>query len=180
MTRLSIFLPSTLCILVTLAGCSKSTNKAANEPTASPSDAVETKHIASVDVVKAAAQPVDVQAGSSAGAKVHLTIQNGYHINANPPTYSYLKATALEILPTEGVSAGPVTYPKALERKFPFAEKPLAVYEGETELKATLKADKAAKTGQRSISARLRIQACDDQVCYPPGTLDLAIPVNIK
>lgn len=180
MTRLSIFLTGTLCILVTLAGCSKSTNKAANEPTASPSDAVETKHIASVDVVKAAAQPVDIQAGSSVEAKVHLTIQSGYHINANPPTYPYLKATALEILPTEGVSAGLVTYPKALERKFPFAEKPLAVYEGEAELKATLKTDKSTPLGERSISARLRIQACDDQVCYPPGTLELAIPVNIK
>jgi len=64
--------------------------------------------------------------------------------------------------------------------KHVYTEKPLAIYEGETELKATLKADKSVKPGQRSISARLRIQACDEQVCYPPGTLELAIPVNIK
>jgi hypothetical protein len=109
-----------------------------------------------------------------------VTIKNGYHVNANPPTYPYLKATELEIPPAEGVSVGFITYPKALSKQFPFAEKPLAIYEGETELKVNLKADKSAKPGQRSIPTRLRIQACDDQVCYPPGTLALAIPANIK
>jgi hypothetical protein len=111
---------------------------------------------------------------------VRLTIQNGYHINANPPTYPYLKATELEIAPADGVSAGPVTYPSPINREFPFAEKPIAVYEGQAELKTTLRADKSAKKGERGIPAKLRIQACDNQVCYPPGTIDLRIPVNIK
>jgi len=136
--------------------------------------------VTSESVVKAAAQPVEISAGGSAEAIVRVTIQGGYHINANPPTYPYLKATALEISPAGGVSVGRVIYPKALDKKFPFAEKPLAIYEGETNLKATLKADQAAKKGEQSIPAHLRIQACDDQVCYPPGTLSLAIPVNIK
>lgn len=179
MTRSNILLAIIAFAVFALPGCGKS-NQPATTPTASPSEAVEAKQIASVDVVKAAAQPTTIQAGSSGEAIVRLTIQNGYHINANPPTYPYLKATALEISPVDGVSVAFVTYPKALEKKLAFAEKPLAVYEGEAELKATLKADKAAKTGERSIPAYLRIQACDDQVCYPPGTLELAIPVNIK
>ena len=137
--------------------------------------------ITSESVVKAAVQPIEIPAGGSAEAIVRVTIQNGYHINANPPTFSYLKATSLEIPATEGVSVAFVTYPKALEKQFAFSpDKALAVFEGETELKATLKADKAAKTGERSVPAHLRIQACDDQVCYPPGTLELVIPVNIK
>jgi hypothetical protein len=37
-----------------------------------------------------------------------------------------------------------------------------------------------AKKGQQSIPAKLRIQACDDQVCYPPGSIDIAIPVTVK
>jgi len=78
------------------------------------------------------------------------------------------------------VSVAFITYPNAIDKKFPFAEKPLAVYEGDTDVKATLKADKAAKKGERSIPARLRIQACDDQVCYPPGTLEVVIPANIN
>jgi hypothetical protein len=107
-------------------------------------------------------------------------IQNGYHVNANPPTFPYLKATELEVSTGEGISLGFITYPNAIEKKFPFAEKALAVYEGETTVRAMLKADKTAKPGQRSLTARLRIQACDDQVCYAPGILPLVIPVNIK
>jgi hypothetical protein len=109
-----------------------------------------------------------------------MTIENGYHVNANPPTFPYLKATTLELQPADGVSIGPVVYPKATEKKFPFADKPLAVYEGDADLKATLKIEKTAKKGERSIPASLRIQACDNQVCYPPGKVELAIPVTIN
>ena len=78
------------------------------------------------------------------------------------------------------MSAGKVSYPKPLSRKFVFAEKPLAVYEGEAEVKVTIKTDKSAPQGPQSLPARLRIQACDEAVCYAPGTLDLVIPVSIK
>ena len=168
-----------LIILLVSAACTKPASTSPPETANVPASPVAQK-ITSESVVKAAAQRVEITAGGSAEATVRLTIQSGYHINANPPTYPYLKATALELSPAEGVSVAFVTYPKALNKKFAFAEKPLAVYEGETELKATLKTDKAAKKGERSIPARLRIQACDDQVCYPPGALELAIPVNIN
>jgi hypothetical protein len=168
-----------LLLLTFATGCSKTAPTSTNESAAAPASS-SSQRITSESVVKAEPQPVEIPLGGSAEAKVPVTIQSGYHINANPPTYPYLKATQLELTAADGVSVAFVTYPRALTRKFPFAEKPLAVYEGHTELKATLKADKSAKPGQRSISARLRIQACDDQVCYPPGTIELAIPANIK
>jgi hypothetical protein len=175
-----ILVVSFLCLLLTLWGCSKSGPNPAAEPGASPEQPVEGKRIASVDVVQATPQPFAVSAGSSGDATIRLTIQSGYHVNANPPTYSYLKATELEIAPGDGISVGQVKYPAALNKKFLFAEKPLAVYEGETDLKAAIAADKSAKPGERSLSAKLRIQACDEQVCYPPGTLNFSIPVNVK
>jgi len=162
------------------SACSKTApnpnSESANAPAASPA----AQRITSEGLVRVAVQPAEIPAGGSDEVIVRVTIQSGYHVNANPPTYPYLKATQLELSPADGVSVGLVTYPKALNKKVAFADKPLAIYEGETELKATLKADKAAKTGARSLSAKLHIQACDDQVCYQPGTLDFAIPVNIK
>ena len=183
MTRSIASLISCSLLLLIGSACSKTApNSTVESPNAtaavSPSPVAQT--ITSESVVKVAAQPVEIMAGGSAEAIVRVTIQSGYHVNANPPTYAYLKATELELSPADGVSFGSVTYPKALSKKLAFAEKPLAIYEGETELKATLKADKAAKAGTRSVSARLRIQACDDQVCYAPGALDVSIPVNIK
>ena len=183
MTRSTCITNLCLLLLLVASACSKPVQNSASESATTPAGTpalTEDKRIASVDVVKAAALPVEIAAGRSGEATVRLTIQSGYHINANPPTYSYLKATELEIAPGEGVSAGQPVYPKALNRKFAFAEKLLAVYEGETEVKAPLKADKSAKQGQQSLAAKLRIQACDEAVCYPPGTLDLVIPVSIK
>ena len=180
MTRSSYATIACLLLSFVTAACSKpAPNPAGASSTASP-PLVEDKRIASVNVVKATPQAVELAAGSSGEAEVRLTIQSGYHINANPPTYPYLIATTLEMSPADGVSLGSVTYPKPINKKFVFAEKPLAVYEGETEVKATLKTDKSAKPGQHSQTAKLRIQACDEQVCYPPGTLDLVIPVTIK
>jgi len=177
-TRLTYSLLAGMLVLLASAACSKPSPapEQTNTPGASPS----TQRITSEGVVKAAAQRVEIPAGGSADAIVRLTIQSGYHINANPPTFSYLKATVLEITPSDGVSDGQIFYPKPVERTFPFAEKPLSVYEGQTDLKVSLKADKSAQKGERSISAQLRIQACDEQVCYPPGTIALSIPVNVK
>ena len=180
MNRSTQLLVCCLIILLVSAACSKPAANSPSETGGAPAASPAAQKITSESVVKAAAQRVEIPAGGSAEATVRVTIQSGYHINANPPTYPYLKATALEISPAEGVSVAFVTYPKALNKKLAFAEKPLAIYEGETDLKAMLKTDKDAKKGERSMPARLRIQACDDQVCYPPGTLELAIPVNIN
>ena len=180
MNRSTRALLSCLAMLFVSSACSRPAPNSASESALAPAASPIAQRITSEGVVKAAAQRTEISAGGSAEATVRLTIQSGYHVNANPPTFPYLKATALEISPSDGVSVAFVTYPTGLNKKFAFAEQPLAVYEGDTDLKATLKADKAAKKGERSIPARLRIQACDDQVCYPPGTLELTIPVNVK
>ena len=180
MNRSTRALLSCLAMLFVSSACSRPAPNSASESALAPAASPIAQRITSEGVVKAAAQRTEISAGGSAEATVRLTIQSGYHVNANPPTFPYLKATALEISPSEGISVAFVTYPTGLNKKFAFAEQPLAVYEGDTDLKATLKADKAAKKGERSIPARLRIQACDDQVCYPPGSLELAIPVNVK
>jgi DsbC/DsbD-like thiol-disulfide interchange protein len=111
---------------------------------------------------------------------VVLTIQQGYHVNANPPTLPYLKATELEIQPPPGVSVNFTVYPNPLTKSFSFAEQTLAVYEGETSIKVNLRAEKSAKLGDHNLPGKLRVQACDDQVCYAPGTLDVSIPLSIK
>jgi DsbC/DsbD-like thiol-disulfide interchange protein len=179
MIRLTCFVLTGLLLLLLTSACSKPAENSANTPaTAAASPAGP--RITSESVVSVTAQPVEISVGGAAEAVVRITIKNGYHTNANPPTFPYLKPTELVIAPAGGVSAAPVTYPAATARQFPFADKPLAVYEGEVTLKTTLKADKSAPRGQSSLSAVLRIQACDDQVCYPPGKLEVAVPVNIK
>jgi DsbC/DsbD-like thiol-disulfide interchange protein len=158
-----------LCLLIT--ACAKTgTNTADNEA----------PRINSVDVVKAMPQETTLAPGESGDALVRLQIQNGYHINANPPSQSYLKATEIELKPQQGISVEFITYPDPLLRTFSFSETPLKVYEGETNLKLRLAADKTTTAGKHNLSAKLRVQACDDKVCYAPGAIDVTVPVNVK
>jgi hypothetical protein len=180
MTRSTRIPISCLLFLVVISACSKPNQNSASGAATPPAASPPAQRITSESVVKAEPHSVEILAGGSGKAVVRLTIQSGYHLNANPPTYPYLKATELEIKPGEDIAVGKVTYPPPLTGTFAFADKPLAVYEGATDLEAELKADKTAQKGNRSMTAILRIQACDDQVCYPPGTIDLQIPVTIK
>ena len=162
---------SILIPLLIVAGCGK-------QPA---TDVVtSTKRVASETVVTVEAPPVEINAGASTETGVRLKVDHGYHINANPASFPYLIATELNVPKADGISAAKISYPQPLIKKFSFSEDPLAVYENQAELKVTLLADATAKHGQTSLPAKLRIQACDDRVCYPPGTIDVWIPVTVR
>ena len=133
----------------------------------------------STEVVKVSADAVQSSPGTSADAIIRLAINSGYHINANPATYSYLIATEVKIGNSEGISAGTPTYPVAAKQKFEFADEPLAVYEGNIEVKLPLKIGPSV-TGQRSLPITVRVQACDTEKCFPPATLNATVPVEVK
>ena len=180
MTKHTIVGSLVLCLFGVLSGCSKVPPKPTGESANAAPTLAEDKRVTSVDVVKVTPQPAQIAPPGSSDATIKVTIQGGYHINANPPTYPYLIATSLQIAGADGISAGVVTYPKPVNKLFAFAEKALAVYEGEVEVKARLRTDESAKPGPHTVAGKLRIQACDELVCYPPGTLDLTIPVTVK
>lgn len=159
-----------LISLVVLTGCTK--NK--------PNGAQTSGAIKSESVVQVVTSPVEISAGGTAEAIVQLSIQSGYHINANPPSYPYLKPTEVELKPANGITVGFITYPNPQTKQFPFAEKPLAIYEGSTQLKVLLKADAKAKKEASNLPGKLKVQACDDQVCYPPGEIQITFPVTVK
>jgi hypothetical protein len=132
------------------------------------------------DVVKVETPNVEIKAGSSAEVTLKLTIAGGYHINANPPSFPYLKATELDVPPAGGVTPGKPVYPSSVTRKFAFSKDPLAVYEGETAIKLPLSAAAGAQKGAQTLKGRLRIQACDEEACYPPRIIETSIPLTVK
>jgi thioredoxin:protein disulfide reductase len=159
-----------LLILVLFAtACSRAGGNNATSPTPS-----------SLDVVKANPEEVTISPGGTAAVQVRLKIDSGYHINANPPSFPYLKPTELELTPDGGLSVSFTRYPDPLLKKFSFSESPLAVYEGDTTVSVQLKAARSAALGRKNLSGKLRVQACDDQVCYAPATMDIVVPVNVQ
>ena len=160
-----------LCLCLVVVACTKPQPPPNTDPKPG---------ITSTGVVKATPVATTVAKGSSGEAIVRVKIDDGYHVNANPPSFPYLIPLQLDLSPAAGIVVDFITYPNALTKKFSFSEQPLAVYEGEPELKVRLTAASTAKPGVHNLSGKLRVQACDDQVCYAPGTMDLTLPVTVK
>jgi len=143
----------------------------------------------SADVVKARAADVSIPERGNADATVTLSISPGYHINANPATYPYLIATEISQTgnPDDSQSIlGKPVYPPGVAKKFAFAEQPLAVYEGNVTIKLAIHLEnnksyvRGTKGAHISIPLAVRVQACDNEKCYPPATLDAAIRIEVR
>lgn len=132
----------------------------------------------SASVVKVSPSSVKVKKGAAAAATVTLNIDGGYHINSNRPSEKYLIPTALKFQPQAGFTIGGLVYPKAKLQKFTFSEKPLSVYEGQVVLKFNVRA--GASANSQTLKGKLTIQACNDQQCLRPQTVDVNIPVEVN
>lgn len=125
-------------------------------------------------------QPVyKVKQGSSFQVAVVLDIRDGYHINSNRPAEDFLIPTALKLKALPGLRPSAVRYPKAKIQKFSFSETPMSVFEGRTVLRFTARALPSLSPGSHTIKGKLTIQACNDQACLRPQTVDVAIPLEV-
>jgi len=137
-----------LFLVLALAGCKHGIHSRTGER--SPASSTTPAGISSsADVVGVRAADVSIPAGGNADATVTLSISPGYHVNANPATFSYLIPTALDPGKAEGVIAGKPIYPVAQKKRFQFADEPLAVYEGEVQIRLPLRVDANAGKGSR-------------------------------
>ena len=152
-----------------------SAGPAASKPAASGNAASQ-----QAQPVKAEAEEARLKAGGAGEAVVRLDIADGYHVNANPPSDKFYIGTELTVAAPEGVTPGKPAYPKGLSKKFQFAEKPLAVYEGRTEIRLPLRADASAAKGAHTLPGKVRVQPCNDEACLPPRSLQVSIPAVVE
>ncbi len=134
----------------------------------------------SAQVIKVSVVPVNISQSSAGDAVIALSISPGFHINANPATFPYLIATEVTTGNVEGIGVGSPAYPAAQKKKFQFAEEPLSVYEGEIPIKLNLRAEANATTGTQSLPVKVRVQACDEEQCFPPATINASISVTVR
>jgi len=146
-----------------LAGCARS--KPSGETTSSR---LPPQVNSSADVVRLGGFGAGVSQPASGTLKILIRIDEGYHVNANPATFPYLIATELTAEKVEGIEVGKPIYPPAVKRKFQFAEEPLAVYEGNVNVSLPYV---ARTSGTKTLPISVRVQACDQEKCFPPATL---------
>ena len=180
--RRKILLPSLfICLPLVFASCgggeSNANGVAAVTPTPAPSAPTPAPTPQAVTVT---VEEATLNAGGTGEARVRLDIAQGFHTHANPAADKFYKATELSAEPQEGFTPGKPVYPPGVSRKLGFSEQTLSLYEGSVVIKLPLRVDKDVAKGRHTFRARLRVQHCDDKVCYPPQTIDAPIPVTVN
>jgi hypothetical protein len=117
--------------------------------------------------------------GSSFQIAVVMKIRPGFHVNAREKSEDYLIATDLKAALPAGFSSGEVSYPKGKLEKFTFSKTPLNVYEDAVILRMPVAALANAPLGEQHVPLKLRYQACSNELCLPPVTLNLDATLNV-
>ncbi|MDT4965946.1 MAG: uncharacterized protein QOJ64_683 [Acidobacteriota bacterium] len=119
------------------------------------------------------------QRGRTIQAAVVINIPSGFHINSSKPLSSFLIPTSLKISSAGGLRVGAVSFPRAQVRSFSFSQEPLSVYEGRAVLRFTISVPANAAVGVAQLRARVKYQSCNDEVCFPPATREIAMPISV-
>lgn len=120
-----------------------------------------------------------VQRGRTVRGSFVLDIPSGYHVNAHNPISRFALPTQIELEGPAGVKVGSVVYPKAIVRRFSFSEDRLGVYERRAVIRFTITVPLNQAKGKGEMKARLSYQSCSDEVCFPPVTREVAVPITI-
>jgi len=162
-----------LAVAAALALCSVAAALAATQDSSRPlkaADAVRTEVYVSL---------APVPQGRTFEIAAVAQVAPGYHVQANKVLEDYLiPLTVTPELPA-GFRLLDTTYPKAQLKKFPFAVKPMAVYEGRFIVRMKLAADAGAPAGPVKIPMTLRFQACNSELCLPPARLPLTAEFEV-
>jgi DsbC/DsbD-like thiol-disulfide interchange protein len=123
----------------------------------------------SSDVVKATAEATKPDADGNQTVTLTLNVEKPYHIYANPVGLMDLEDAATV------VSVDGAQKPEAVKVDYPAGEvikdKALGdykVYEGKVTIKAQVRRAKG-DTGELTLT--IKLQACDDKSCLPPGSI---------
>jgi hypothetical protein len=123
-------------------------------------------------------QKVTARRGETVEGRVVLQLRSGYHANSNTPNEDYLIPLRLKWEPG-ALAAGEIVFPKPELRNYAFSSKPVSVFSGEFTVTTKFKVAGNAAAGPGVAIGKLRYQACSEDTCYRPATLEIRLPYEI-
>jgi hypothetical protein len=117
--------------------------------------------------------------GADAQTKIVVSIQSGYHVNSNTPSESYLIPLKLTWTPG-ALEPGDIVFPKPHMEKYEFSDRPISVFTGDIDLIAKFKVPAGAPAGPGIMVGKLRYQACNNNACFPPKSVEVRLPYQIQ
>jgi DsbC/DsbD-like thiol-disulfide interchange protein len=120
---------------------------------------------------------VTVKRGGTVAAHVKAVTLPGFHVNSNKPSEEYL--IPLSLTWTSGpLEAKTVNYP-APETIQMGADK-LSVFTGTIDIKTSFAAAGNVAPGSATMTGKLHYQACNNQMCFRPTTVEVHVPVTVE
>ena len=110
---------------------------------------------------------------------VRVKLPDTIHVQSDKPRDPLFIPTALTLQPPPGITLAGVTYPKASELKQANVKEPLLVFGSDFVIDARVSIAADAPRGEVKIPGRLRYQACDEKMCYPPARAEVTWTVNV-
>lgn len=129
--------------------------------------------------VSATATAVAGKRGDALPVKITVQVQSGLHLQSNAPKDPSLIPLRLTV-DNPNWSFAELIFPQPKLEKYSFQEEPLSVFDGTFVIQAKVKASASAPAGFGVLPVKLRYQACSATTCYPPKTLDVRVPVDLK
>jgi hypothetical protein len=122
--------------------------------------------------------PSEIAAGSKGTLAVEMSIGSKWHVNSHTPSESYLIPTSVTLTTSAGELSA-IRYPRDIEKRFSFSEKPLRVYEGTVRFEADLQLP-AVASGSLSVAGIVAYQACDDRQCFAPAKIPVEATIAVS
>ena len=119
-----------------------------------------------------------VKPGANVRLALRVTLPEGLHAQSDRPRDPTYIPTTLWVDPA-AATVRELVFPPSTDFRVEGLPEPLAVFEHDIVIGVDALIPAATAPGTLTIPARLRYQACDNRVCYPPRTVDAAWTVKI-
>jgi uncharacterized protein len=131
----------------------------------------------------ATGSPATVTIGPEFDAVINLTIQQGWHINANPTGIPEIKPTTIGLAPGSEKLATivKVDYPPGEAKVLgSLGTEQVMLYEMKVSIPVKLKINENMRVGTFLVQFQLSYQACNDRLCQAPAKLVVLLPVTAQ
>ncbi len=111
--------------------------------------------------------------GKKCQVAIVLTIEDGWHINANPAKPDFLVPTTFTIKSNQDIKLTNIKYPEGHAFNVAGFDESLQVYEKQAIVRGTLEIPASAAGKEEILELKIKYQACNDKSCIRPTTLSL-------
>jgi hypothetical protein len=123
------------------------------------------------------AEAITAHRGSTVSQTLTVTVKPGYHVNSDKPKDEYIIPMKLTWT-GGGVDAKSTVYPKAEEIQV--NGQSLTVFTGKFPIQTEFQVGANATPGTVTLNGKLKYQACTNEMCLRPMTLDIPLQVTIQ